>query len=49
MFPLLSLKKNANTEDESQGAFIMMGTEHPKIFILCKSEPGFQVDLKNRQ
>lgn len=34
-FALLSLKKmqNAKAEDESQGAFTMMGNEHPKIFI----------------
>lgn len=49
MFSLLSLEKNANAEDESQGAFTMMGTEYPKIFILCASEPGFQVDLRNKQ
>ena len=42
------LWKNANAEDESQGAFTMMGTESPKIFILCESEPGFQVDLRNK-
>lgn len=40
--------KNANAEDESQGAFTMMGIESPKIFILCESEPGFQVDLRNK-
>lgn len=32
MFSLLSLK-NTNAEDESQGAFTLIGTEHPKIFI----------------
>lgn len=47
MFSLLSLK-NANAEDESQGAFTVMRTEHPKIFSLCKPEPGFQVDLKKQ-
>lgn len=42
------LLKNANAEDESQGVFTMMGTESPKYFSLCESEPGFQVDLRNK-
>lgn len=48
MFSLLSLK-NANAEDENQGVFTMIGTEHPKIFSLCKPKPGFQVYLKKKQ
>lgn len=43
------LWKNANAEDESQGAFTRMGPEYPKIFILCEPESGIQVVLTNRQ
>lgn len=42
-------EKNANAEDESQGAFTLMGPEYPKIFILCQPEPGFHVVPTNRQ
>ena len=32
-----------------KGLSLRLGTEYPKIFILCESEPGFQVDLRNKQ